>query len=88
VGEYQSVNSLNASQGLEGMKQLGIVDLDHPEFGDAVPLAEGEIPVFWGCGVTPQLVVMSSPALKGIIIGHTPGKMVCLDLTVADVMAS
>lgn len=45
-----------------------------------------EVPVFWACGVTPQLVIMSSPAAKGISIGHTPGKMVCLDLKVEDML--
>lgn len=45
-------------------------------------LRPGEVPVFWGCGVTPQLSVMSSPALTGVAISHSPGKMVLLDYTV------
>jgi len=32
---------------------LGIKDLSKPDFGDAVTINEGEIPVFWACGVTP-----------------------------------
>jgi uncharacterized protein YcsI (UPF0317 family) len=39
---------------------LGILDLQRPDFGEAVDLREGEIPVFWACGVTPQSIVMSS----------------------------
>ncbi|GAA3154181.1 hypothetical protein GCM10017687_85060 [Streptomyces echinatus] len=30
---------------------LGIEDLDRPDFGDPVALADGDIPVFWACGV-------------------------------------
>ena len=31
----------------------GIEDLARPDFGDAVTVKEGEVFVFWGCGVTP-----------------------------------
>ena len=37
---------------------IGITDLDHPDYGDAVTIRPGETPVFWPCGVTPQAVVM------------------------------
>ena len=30
--------------------------LGSPPFGEAVSIREGEIPVFWCCGVTPQQV--------------------------------
>jgi uncharacterized protein YcsI (UPF0317 family) len=33
---------------------IGIADLARPDYGDPVPVAEDEIPVFWACGVTPQ----------------------------------
>ena len=36
---------------------LGIVDLARPDFGDAVTIEPDEIPVFWACGVTPQLAL-------------------------------
>ena len=39
---------------------LGICDINKPDFGDAVDIKEGEISVFWACGVTPQAVVMKS----------------------------
>jgi uncharacterized protein YcsI (UPF0317 family) len=29
------------------MKELGIEDIDKPDFGDVVTFREGEIPVFW-----------------------------------------
>lgn len=58
--------------------EIGIRDLDRPDFGDPVPLGENEIPVFWACGVTPQAVIMErKPA---IAITHAPGHMFVADL--------
>ncbi|WP_408648057.1 D-glutamate cyclase family protein, partial [Terrisporobacter muris] len=37
---------------------IGIEDINNPEFGDSVTIKNGEVPVFWPCGVTPQSVVM------------------------------
>ena len=31
---------------------IGIKDIHSPEFGDAVPIYDNEVPVFWACGVT------------------------------------
>eukprot|EP01040_Poterioochromonas_malhamensis_P010270 gene10270-11172_t len=56
---------------------LGISDINRPDYGDAVDIYEGEIPVFWACGVTPQSVVMSSR--PSICITHAPGHMLVLD---------
>jgi uncharacterized protein YcsI (UPF0317 family) len=56
---------------------LGIRDVQRPDFGDAVPIAPGEVPVFWACGVTPQAVVMQvQPELA---ITHAPGHMFITD---------
>jgi len=56
---------------------LGIDDLGTPDFGDAVEVREGEVPVFWACGVTPQAAVMESrPPLA---ISHAPGHMLVTD---------
>ncbi|RNE48437.1 putative hydro-lyase [Corynebacterium alimapuense] len=56
---------------------IGIEDLGAPDFGESVAIAEGEIPVFWACGVTPQAVVMDSrPTLA---ISHSPGHMLVTD---------
>ena len=38
-------------------EKIGIKDIDHPDYGDPVEIREGEIPVFWACGVTPQAAV-------------------------------
>ena len=42
---------------------IGITDINKPDFGDAVTIHEGEVPVFWACGVTPQAVAMQSQPL-------------------------
>ena len=61
---------------------LGIADLDRPDFGDPVEVREGEVPVFWACGVTPQAAVMESrPALA---ITHAPGHMLVTDARDSD----
>ncbi|MCF6136362.1 putative hydro-lyase [Pseudalkalibacillus berkeleyi] len=60
-------------------EQIGINDLNDPDFGDAVSIREGEIPVFWACGVTPQAVAMNiKPEL---MITHAPGHMFITDWT-------
>ncbi|KRF19964.1 hypothetical protein ASG90_19755 [Nocardioides sp. Soil797] len=56
---------------------LGIADLASPDFGDAVEVRDGEIPVFWACGVTPQAAVMASR--PPFAIGHAPGHMAITD---------
>ena len=61
---------------------LGITDLGSPDFGDAVRIAPGEIPVFWACGVTPQAAVMESA--PPFAITHAPGHMLVTDARDAD----
>lgn len=58
---------------------LGIVDLARPEFGDPVPVEPGEVPVFWACGVTPQVALRR--ARLPLAITHAPGHMFITDLT-------
>ncbi|MFZ0216672.1 MAG: putative hydro-lyase [Candidatus Dormiibacterota bacterium] len=64
--------------------KLGVTDLAHPDFGDAV-LPEGdEVPVFWACGVTPQAVLMAvKPPLA---ITHAPGHMFIADPPECDIV--
>ena len=57
---------------------IGIRDLAHPDYGDAVTIREGEVPVFWPCGVTPQAVVMHSK--PPVVITHAPGHMFITDI--------
>jgi uncharacterized protein YcsI (UPF0317 family) len=65
--------------------ELGIADLAHPDFGDAVDVRPGELPVFWACGVTPQLAL--EEARLELAITHSPGHMFVTDWRDADLTA-
>jgi uncharacterized protein YcsI (UPF0317 family) len=84
--------------GWVAVTRLGIRDVLIPEFGDAPVLADGSlldlgyeadedgvVPVFWGCGVTPQVAV-SDAALDGTVLGHAPGHMIVLDIRDWDII--
>ncbi|GGK05497.1 putative hydro-lyase [Pseudomonas matsuisoli] len=65
--------------------KLGITDLSKPDFGVVPPMDEDSVPVFWACGVTPQLVL---PELGApYVFSHYPGHMLVLDQRV-DEMAT
>ncbi|MEU4740420.1 putative hydro-lyase [Actinosynnema sp. NPDC023658] len=57
---------------------LGIADLDRPDFGERTEPHEGDVPVFWACGVTPQAAVMASR--PPFAITHAPGHMFVTDV--------
>lgn len=57
---------------------IGISDVTKPDYGDSVTINEGETPVFWACGVTPQNVVMQTK--PPIAITHAPGHMFITDV--------
>lgn len=59
-------------------EEIGISDLDRPWAGDATEVREGELPLFWACGVTPQSVVLD--AKPSLCITHAPGHMLVTDL--------
>lgn len=63
---------------------IGIKDISKPNWGDAVEIRPGEIPVFWACGVTPQAVVMQSK--PKLVITHAPGHMFVSDLKDSELM--
>ena len=56
---------------------LGIADVAKPDFGDPVTFVDGDVPVFWACGVTPQAVAMS--VKPPLMITHAPGHMFITD---------
>jgi len=58
--------------------QIGIADLARPDYGDAVTVAESELPVFWACGVTPQVAL--ERARPAFAVTHSPGCMLVTDL--------
>jgi uncharacterized protein YcsI (UPF0317 family) len=59
-------------------ESIGIHDISKPDFGDPVEIREGEVPVFWACGVTPQAVAMH--VKPEIMITHAPGHMFITDV--------
>lgn len=75
-GQYPAVHG--APIHLGNPQLIGISDITAPDFGDAVTIHEDDIPLFWACGVTPQLAIMN--AKPDICITHTPGCMLVTDL--------
>jgi uncharacterized protein YcsI (UPF0317 family) len=83
--EYTAVHGEPLDWGWDAVARLGIKNIDVPEWGDmplnrdGCPLSwnqsslgeNAEVPVFWGCGVTPQEAVMKAD-LKGTIMGKKP----------------
>jgi uncharacterized protein YcsI (UPF0317 family) len=67
-------------------ERIGIADLSMPDFGETVEVMEGEIPVFWACGVTPQAALVD--ARPDICITHTPGHMFVSDILNEELAAS
>jgi uncharacterized protein YcsI (UPF0317 family) len=58
--------------------QIGVNDLARPDYGEAVRIDPGEVPVFWACGVTPQTAIeLAGPE---ICITHAPGYMLVTDV--------
>jgi uncharacterized protein YcsI (UPF0317 family) len=57
---------------------IGIEDLGEPWAGDPTEVREGELPLFWACGITPQSVVLD--AKPTLCITHSPGHMLVTDL--------
>ena len=95
---YVATHGEPVDWGWEAVARLGIEDLASPQFGDGPVLPDGTVfengsgavggdvvPVFWGCGVTPQEAVRQA-GLKGIVIGHMPGHMITLDLRDWDIL--
>lgn len=76
TGRYPRVHG--APIHLGDPEALGITDLSRPDFGDAVTIHDGEIPVFWACGVTSQLA--AAAGRPEIAITHAPGCMFVADL--------
>ncbi|MCP1337721.1 putative hydro-lyase [Futiania mangrovi] len=70
-GRYPHAHGAPVHQG--NPAQIGITDIMHPQWGEAVEVLEGEVPVFWACGVTPQNVL--TQARLPFCITHAPGHM-------------
>jgi uncharacterized protein YcsI (UPF0317 family) len=63
--------------------EIGIEDINKPVFVDEpLEMREGDVPVFWACGVTPQSVI--EQAKPPFCITHWPGHMLVTDLLNAE----
>ncbi|CAM4192197.1 putative hydro-lyase [Lacicoccus alkaliphilus] len=58
--------------------EIGIANMKDPDYGEAIDIADDEVPVFWACGVTPQNVALN--AKPEIMITHLPGHMFITDI--------
>jgi uncharacterized protein YcsI (UPF0317 family) len=76
TSRYPSVHGAPVHLGFP--EQIGIADISQPDFGDPVPIHDGELPVFWACGVTPQAALMQ--AKPPLAITHSPGCMFVTDV--------
>tara|TARA_B110000438_G_scaffold296564_1_gene341462 strand:- start:739 stop:1512 length:774 start_codon:yes stop_codon:yes gene_type:complete len=60
-------------------KKIGIKNLEKPDFGQYWKMNNSnEVPVFWACGVTPQLAI--NAAKIPLVFTHSPGYMFITDL--------
>jgi len=75
TSRYPSVHGAPVHIGLP--EAIGISDIMKPDYGDAVEVRPGELPVFWACGVTPQAII--AEAKPDFAITHAPGCMLVTD---------
>jgi uncharacterized protein YcsI (UPF0317 family) len=75
TSRYPAVHGAPVHIGLPSA--IGIADLMRPDFGDPPAMGADELPVFWACGVTPQVAVES--AKPALCITHRPGSMLITD---------
>ena len=73
---FPSVHGAPVHLGDPGL--IGIDNLALPDYGDAVSMNDNELPVFWACGVTPQVALEA--ARPPFAITHSPGCMLVTDL--------
>ena len=58
--------------------EIGIENINQPDWGEPTEFNEGEVPVFWACGVTPQAAIRN--ARPRLCITHAPGAMLVSDI--------
>ncbi len=76
TGRYDYAHGAPVHQG--DPSEIGIADLARPDYGDPPSIRPDEVPVFWACGVTPQVAL--EQARPEIAITHAPGSMLITDL--------
>lgn len=82
---YLATHGEPLAWGWDGAERIGVRDVARPDFGEPQVFEEGEVPVFWACGVTPQVAVESAgDKIDGLIFAHEPGNMLVTDWTADD----
>ena len=76
TSRFPSVHGAPVHLGDPGL--IGIEDIHKPDYGDPPRIEEGEIPVFWACGVTPQSLIHT--VRPEFSITHAPGHMLITDV--------
>ena len=76
TGKYPDVHG--APLHIGNPAKIGITNIEQPDYGEFVEIRDGETPVFWACGVTPQNVVQQ--AKLPLAVSHAPGYMFVSDL--------
>src|SRR5262249_42873328 len=71
TSRFPAVHGAPVHMGLP--EAIGIRDLARPDYGDPPDIAAGELPLFWACGVTPQVAIEA--ARPSLSITHKPGAM-------------
>ena len=59
-------------------KVLGLSDFDHPDFGEPMKVLPGEVPLYWGCGLT--AIAALERARIPLFITHAAGSMLMTDM--------
>jgi uncharacterized protein YcsI (UPF0317 family) len=59
-------------------EEIGVGDLQKPDYGVPVAVGANDVPLFWACGVTPQQVCLASR--PPFMISHAPGHMFITDI--------
>jgi uncharacterized protein YcsI (UPF0317 family) len=66
-------------------KAIGIPDLEQVIFGEPLLPRKDEVPVFWACGITPQIV--AAAAKPDLMITHYAGHLFVTDVLADEIAA-
>jgi uncharacterized protein YcsI (UPF0317 family) len=84
TARFPRVHGAPLYEGTGAAAKLGIRDIAKPDYGEPIPLAAGDVPLYWGCGLT--AVAALEQAGLPLFITHAPGKMLVTDLANASLL--
>jgi uncharacterized protein YcsI (UPF0317 family) len=76
TGRFPRVHGAPLHEG--SASALGIADVKRPDFGEPMDILQGEVPLYWGCGLT-ALAALESARIP-LFMTHAPGAMLVTDL--------